>query len=165
MVSDLGRVKSLNFHNTGKEGIMKPFKDSKGRFQVELQNKGKTWQPFVHFLVAVLFICNPENKPEVHHINGDRSDNRVTNLMWVTHEEHMIMHNEEGSRGEKISRANTNGKLSKRVRQMTPDRKEVRIWPSTQEIQRQTGWLQSGICSGIKNNRIRYGHYWEYVEN
>ena len=44
---------------------------------------------YLHKIVAELFIPNPENKPEIDHINGNKSDNRVENLRWVTHSENM----------------------------------------------------------------------------
>lgn len=42
---------------------------------------------FIHRLVAEAFIPNPENKPFIDHINGNRADNRVENLRWVSHRE------------------------------------------------------------------------------
>lgn len=58
-----------------------------GYVQVVVRNGLKTKRFLVHRLVAEYFIPNPENKPEVDHINAIRSDNKVENLRWATHME------------------------------------------------------------------------------
>ena len=86
-VSNIGRVRSLNYKRTGKEKILTNIEDYKGYLEVVLTKNGKRKQFKVHRLVAEAFIPNPENKPCIDHINTIKSDNRVENLRWVTYKE------------------------------------------------------------------------------
>lgn len=99
-VSNLGRVKSLDrtikqkdahgghclFHY--KERLLKIAIATDGYGRVSLANDGRSHS--VHRLVAQTFIPNPENKPMVNHINGNRADNNVSNLEWCTNQENQI---------------------------------------------------------------------------
>lgn len=60
-----------------------------------LYYKGKTYNRLLHRLVAENFIPNPENKPQVHHIDENPSNNSIKNLMWVTPKEHAKLRSEE----------------------------------------------------------------------
>lgn len=82
-VSDKGEVVNRNFRGTGVERGLKPFKNGKGYFQVELWREGKGRKYFVHRLVLEAF-CPIEGKYEVDHIDGCRTNNRLSNLRWVT---------------------------------------------------------------------------------
>jgi hypothetical protein len=55
-----------------------------GYFQVGLCKDGLTKRKTVHRLVAEAFIPNPDNLPEVNHIDGDKKNNHYTNLEWST---------------------------------------------------------------------------------
>lgn len=83
MVSNLGRVKSLNYNRTCQERILKPGKN-KGYLQVYLCKDGKIKRFYLHRLVAKVFIPNPENKPFINHRDETRSNNCVENLEWCT---------------------------------------------------------------------------------
>ena len=95
-VSNLGRVRSLNRIITNKNKkyeikgkIISNSTSKLGYKKVTLQSNGerKTFQ--VHRLVAQTFINNPNDKPQVNHIDGDKANNQVHNLEWVTSSENI----------------------------------------------------------------------------
>lgn len=79
--SNYGRTKS--FHK-GKQLIVKPHLSRNGYLQMSLHKDGKQKTFRVHRLVALYFIPNPENKPEVNHKDGHPLNNHVSNLEWAT---------------------------------------------------------------------------------
>lgn len=80
-VSSWGRIRNADGQ------ILKPYKSEKGYLKVELHKNGKGHKRRVHRLVAESFIENPEAKPQVNHKDGNKENNSVTNLEWVTDEE------------------------------------------------------------------------------
>lgn len=83
-VSNLGRVLSYNRPNGHKDAIVVPHPNEKGYLMVHLYRKPVSKTVKVHKLVAEAFIPNPAHLPEVNHIDGDKSNNRVDNLEWMT---------------------------------------------------------------------------------
>lgn len=83
-VSNLGRVRSLNYNHTGEIKLLKQGTYKKGHKCVSLfkNKKGKTYS--VHRLVAIAFIPNPNNLPIINHKDEDPSNNNVNNLEWCT---------------------------------------------------------------------------------
>ncbi len=85
-VSNLGNVMSLNYLNTRKKKVLTPVKHHGGYLIVHLgANKIK----MVHTLVAEAFIPKCEGKKYVNHIDGNKHNNIVSNLEWVTSKENM----------------------------------------------------------------------------
>ena len=150
-VSSLGRVKSLKF---GKERILRLIDGGKGYLIVNLHKDGKAKNHYVHRLIAEAFIPNPDNLPEINHIDEDKTNNCVKNLEWCDR----IYNNNYGTRNIKVSKSR-----SKPVLQLTLDGQLVREWPSTIEAEQQGGFqhsLISSCCSGKRNTHS--GYVWKY---
>lgn len=93
-VSNLGRVKSLAKwygFSYRDEKIVSQVRNRQGYVILTLRKTGSKRQVFMHRLVATAFLDNPIGYPQVNHINGDKTDNRVDNLEWCT-AKHNIHH-------------------------------------------------------------------------
>lgn len=118
LIYEDGRV----YTNNKRKGFLKPKKNENGYLRVGLYKNNKIKYFSIHRLVALAYISNPENKPEVDHKNRIITDNRVENLRWATHLENMqnkgmMKNNTSGEKNIKktkwdtyIFRKTTNGK-------------------------------------------------------
>jgi hypothetical protein len=79
-------------YSTKRQKFMSPAKNPKGYLHINFLINKKLITRDVHRLIAELFIPNPDNLSDVNHINSDKSDNRVENLEWVTHQQNCIYH-------------------------------------------------------------------------
>ena len=88
-ISNLGRIRTFNYKNTNNVEIMKNFIDGSGYIKISLCKNGIKKQYFIHRLVAQAFIPNLKNKRTVNHKDGNKLNNCVGNLEWVTCEENI----------------------------------------------------------------------------
>lgn len=86
-ISNQGRVKGLGNGRSAcplwkKERILSSQLKGHGYLWVKLCQNGRVRGKFIHRLVGQTFISNPDNKPQINHINGVKTDNSVKNLEW-----------------------------------------------------------------------------------
>lgn len=153
-VSDLGRVKALNYHREGKERIMVGIKHKTGYLMVNLCRDGKQKLYGIHQLVADAFISNPDGLPMVNHKDESRDNNVASNLEWCD----CKYNNNYGTRNERIAKA-----LCKPVYQYTMDGSLVRSYTSIKEASQQTGYNRGDIslCCNGKYNQYK-GFIWSH---
>jgi hypothetical protein len=83
-VSNLGRIRSV-WRRKGTNGFWAEY----GYKRVVLRKNGTKVSIAIHRLVAEAFLDNPKKHPDVNHKDGDKTNNRVSNLEWCTHSHNM----------------------------------------------------------------------------
>ena len=168
-VSNFGRVKSLSkFVNNNpksksigyytKEKLLKYFDNAKGYKLVKLYKNDENYTKKVHRLVAQTFIPNPNNLPQVNHIDGNKENNYVNNLEWCTNKENAIHAVKNNLRKKLIGKDN---KLSKKVNQYDLCGNFIKQWDSVTEAQNTLKIRNiSTVCYGKRNNAG--GYIWKY---
>lgn len=170
-VSTLGNVKSLNYRHTGKEKILKQMKHKNDYLHISLYRNGKHKNYDTHRLVALAFISNPNNLPQVNHKDENKQNNKVDNLEWVTSK----YNNNYGTRNEKASKVQKGKPKSdehkqkisearrKPILQFTLDNIFIREWDSAKSASKELN-IDSGFIAKCCKGKCKfaYGFLWKY---
>ena len=163
-VSNLGNIRSLNYQNTKKSKVLCPINHHGGYQIIHLgSNKIK----MVHTLVAEVFIENPERKKFVNHIDGNKHNNKVSNLEWVTSNENV---NHAISTGLRDPHKNNHPKgknvvNSRSVLQFAKDGHFIRKWDCMSDAARFIGCSPCMLVNNASGRtKSAHGFVWKYPE-
>jgi hypothetical protein len=172
-VSNLGRVRGLDRVVVCKNGVTLPFRgvilkqqtNRTGYKNVVLSKQKKPVCKEVHRLVALAFVENPHNKPQVNHIDFCRTNNVATNLEFVTSKENHKHAFEVGKRiGSCTGKKGKHSHSNKPVLQFSKDGKFLNRYFSMVEAQNKTGVDNSDISAVCRGkNKTAGGYKWEYA--
>ena len=167
MISNLGNIKNIK-----RNKLLSPSKNTWGYLGVLLHKNGDKKRYQMHRLVANAFIPNLENKKEVNHKDGNKLNNHVDNLEWVTRSENMIHAYQMGL--EKSPSTGKCGKLNKRskeILQFTKDGKFIQEYESanlasielSKTLNKNSETIAKSISKCCLGNRVSaYGYKWQF---
>lgn len=156
-VSNLGNIKSLKRNIS-----MKLIHDKDGYPTIFLWKYKRKVHIRVHRMVTQAFIPNPENLPQVNHKDGNKQNNCVKNLEWVTCSENVKHAYKTGLN--KARQGNENH-LSKKIIQYDINMRKIAEYEGIREAERRTGFDNgyiSACCLG--KYKKAYGYIWKYKE-
>lgn len=186
-ISNFGNVKSLERYSdtknkygymkrSVKEKILNPSISSKGYMKVTLSNdKNKIFS--VHRLVAQAFLPNPDNLPQVNHIDGNKQNNKVDNLEWCTNkenQEHAIKNGlkniekitkriVEFNKINKITPYKAIEKTKNKCKQYDKNGNFLKLWESLSEASKTLKINVSNISECCNGKRLSAGGFiWKY---
>ena len=162
-VSNYGRIKSIK-----KQFVLK-ICGSGNRYKTVALYNGVRKTIRVHRLVAAAFIPNPDNLPEIDHIDGDRANNDATNLRWCTRKQNLNYQKAINNKRETMKKVNTwfkkTGKdnhNAKPVYQYDLEGNFIKKWDCIHDAQR-CGFNHGNIISCCKGRLKHYKKYiWKY---
>ena len=143
---------------TGKQ--LKPQLDKKGYMRVRLSANNTKTTAKIHRPVAIAFLPNPNNHPQVNHIDGNKENNSISNLEWVTNYQNM----QHAIKNNLISYVENSGRPCKRV--MAHDKNTgvlAGVFDSIANAERLTGINRANIVATCKGRKRSSGGYlWSY---
>lgn len=149
-VSNKGRVLKSNGH------YMKPSRIWDNHFRVALSKNGERKAYLVHRLVALAFIPNPRNYPQINHKNENGLDNRAENLEWCSPRYNL-------SYGTRTKRSSEHTRIP--ISQYGEDGKLIKVFPSIKDAANETKCNRAHIIDVLKGRRKKCGGFiWRYID-
>lgn len=174
-VSNTGRVRSLNYRNTGKVQVLKSQGQTQAYLLVRLCKEGASKLYLIHRLVAEAFIPNPNNYKEINHVDENKQNNIVSNLEWCTREYNQNYGTINKRRSEKhkgkILSEEHKAKISKAKKGNHNSAKKVicielkRIFDSVSEAAEYLDYNVNTFYHAINNSGRVKGYTFKYIES
>jgi hypothetical protein len=141
---------------TGK--ILKPQKDGKGYLRVSLSKNNVQVTIKVHRAVAMAFIPNPDNLPQVNHKDTNKENNTVSNLEWISNYDNM----QHAIKNGLTNHVDNSGRKKRPVIRISSNGENVKFG-SLAEASKQCNVSRSNLCNALKGKRNMCGGYrWKY---
>jgi len=160
-VSNLGNIRS--FLREGEPRLLTIIVHKIGYGSIKLRYNGIAKKYAIHRLVAIAFIDNPNGKPEVNHIDGNKMNNKVDNLEWVTRSENQYHAYSTGlKKPAKSTRGGKYNSRSKPVLQIISEKSMIH-WDGINEAAKNLN-LSAGNISAVCLGKLKTcgGFKWQY---